>query len=81
MKSSFNRIEERRIAYLVKQWLFLKEKLRNSFEVVAIELSEQVEINGYQFNFKIDRIDEVYPDKKRLMIDYKSGSSSKEDWL
>ena len=49
--------------------------------MVAVESSQQIEIGGHLFHFKLDRIYELCVDKKKLIIDYKTGFAAKEDWI
>lgn len=79
--SGFNQIEERRLVNLIEKWLYWQEKPRSAFKIGALELSEQIELLGYQFRLKMDRVDELCANGKQIIIDYKSGLVSEKDWL
>ena len=46
-----------------------------------MELSEQIELLGYQFRLKMDRVDALCESGKQVIIDYKSGLALEKDWL
>ena len=74
----FERIEAERLSHLVNAWREL-ELARPDFDVVAIEQDIEVEIGGIRIRARVDRIDQA--GESRIVIDYKSGRSSINDWL
>lgn len=76
----FLKMEINRNQNLVLEWLINFELARSDFTVLKQEKSETAEINGLTLNLKIDRVD-VTPDKKYVLIDYKSGEAKPGDWL
>jgi ATP-dependent helicase/nuclease subunit B len=76
----FLKMEKNRNQNLALEWLINFELARNDFTVLKPEKSETTKINGLTLNLKIDRIDET-PDKKHVLIDYKSGEAKPGDWL
>jgi ATP-dependent helicase/nuclease subunit B len=76
----FLKMEKNRNQSLALEWLINFELARNDFTVLKPEKSETAKINGLTLNLKIDRIDET-PDKKYVLIDYKSGEAKPGDWL
>ncbi len=76
----FLEMEKTRNQNLILEWLVNFELARSDFTVLKQEKSETAKINGLTLNLKIDRIDET-PDKKYVLIDYKSGEAKPGDWL
>ncbi|WP_226702979.1 PD-(D/E)XK nuclease family protein [Microbulbifer elongatus] len=84
----FWEIELQRLERLVQQWLDL-ETNRPAFTVEKIEWDQQVSINGLQFNLRLDRLDTLVSQAvstsdiapQALVIDYKTGQPSINDWL
>ncbi len=72
-------LEEQRLAALLKEWLVV-ERQRNAFSVVQREQDVTLEIAGLRLQLRVDRVDQL-PDGSRVIIDYKSGSCSVQDWL
>ncbi|MBI5427464.1 MAG: PD-(D/E)XK nuclease family protein, partial [Nitrospinae bacterium] len=75
----FAEMERSRLESLLGEWLN-KELLRPDFEVVAIERKETIGIAGYNFNLRIDRVDET-PHGHKILIDYKTGQIKPNGWL
>lgn len=75
--AEFARIETERLAGVVALWREL-EVSRPDFEVVAVEHDIEVELGGIRVGARIDRIDQSQD--ARIVIDYKSGRSSINDW-
>jgi len=69
----FTALLRERLIALVREWLEI-EKQRASFEVVALEQDEQVELAGVSLRLKVDRIDAL-EDGSRIVLDYKTGKS------
>jgi ATP-dependent helicase/nuclease subunit B len=76
----FLKMEKDRNQNLALEWLINFELVRNDFTVLKQEKSETSKIKGLTLNLKIDRIDET-PDKKYVLIDYKSGEAKPGDWF
>lgn len=75
-------LEAQRQTQLILGWL-AHEKSRQPFSVIAIEESHRVKINGYTLQLRLDRVDEINntSDKPyQLLIDYKTGQCSLNDW-
>lgn len=72
-------MEQQRLHRLMDQWLAL-EAGRPAFSVEKIEWEQQVAIGGLQFNLRLDRLDRLAGGEE-LVIDYKTGQTSINDWL
>jgi ATP-dependent helicase/nuclease subunit B len=81
LNSGFTRIERKRLIRLVETWLEHTEKPRNAFRVTGIEVSQTVKLGGRQYKFKLDRVDELEDTGQKVVIDYKTGPVSREDWF
>jgi ATP-dependent helicase/nuclease subunit B len=79
ISASYWRLERQRLVALLNEWLSV-EGQRSDFTVAAREEAFELELNGLPLRLRVDRIDEL-PDGSRVIIDYKSGSSSVQDWL
>ncbi|MBD2857658.1 PD-(D/E)XK nuclease family protein [Spongiibacter sp. KMU-158] len=70
-------IEKQRVATLVSSWILQKETQRLSdFRVIEMESERRIEIFGINLRLRLDRVDEIETSdgKKRLVIDYKTGT-------
>jgi probable DNA repair protein len=76
---AFARLEQRRLAELLQQWLVL-EKARAPFTVLAREQAHTLGLGGLMVNARIDRIDQL-ADGRCVIIDYKTGIPSEADWF
>ena len=63
----------------MSEWLAL-EKKRPPFQVIEQETERSLELSGLRLRLKIDRIDQL-EDGGQLLIDYKTGMTSIQDWL
>jgi probable DNA repair protein len=73
-------LEKARLCKLVWDWLQI-EKKRDPFSVVTSEKSTEITLNELTYSVRVDRIDEVLPNKK-LIIDYKTGKNNDtNDWF
>ncbi|WP_226661195.1 PD-(D/E)XK nuclease family protein [Microbulbifer aggregans] len=72
-------MEQQRLQRLMEQWLDL-ESQRPGFKVEKIEWEQRVEINGLKFSLRLDRLDQL-ANGEHLVIDYKTGQPSINDWL
>lgn len=79
MVRAYWRLEEQRLTALLLEWLSV-ERLRSDFSVVALEHEIALELTDLPLHLRVDRIDQL-PDGSRVIIDYKSGASSVQDWL
>jgi probable DNA repair protein len=79
LSGRFAEIERQRLMRLARDWLEV-EKQRSGFTVVATEDKRRVEIGGFGFNTRLDRVDQVQ-DGRRIVIDYKTGAVSVSAWL
>lgn len=66
------RIEKRRIASLMGEWIAFEKERTEPFELVATEAGGEVDAFGIPLRIKVDRIDNI--DGKRIIIDYKTGT-------
>ncbi len=81
LASGFNRIEQRCLVNLIEKWLFLHERKRSAFQIDSLEKIMQVELVEHFLQLKIDRIDTLCVNDKRLLIDYKMGAVTEKDWF
>jgi ATP-dependent helicase/nuclease subunit B len=72
-------LEQARLQKLLFTWLNL-EKTRAPFVVFAQESRQEMQLGPYRLQLQIDRIDQL-PDKRFIMIDYKTGRSQPADWF
>lgn len=72
-------IERERLIELLSYWASF-ESTRTRFRVKAIELSREINIKGLVIRGRIDRIDEL-PDGREVVLDYKSASADRNDWI
>jgi ATP-dependent helicase/nuclease subunit B len=79
MNETFQSLEKDRLFKLTNQWLAL-EKERPSFEVIATEEWQQLNLAGLVINMRADRIDRLTNGEK-WVIDYKTGSPSTNEWF
>ena len=74
LSGRFAEIEQQRLVRLARAWLD-EEETRDGFTVIAIEDKRRIEIGGFEFNARLDRVDQVQ-DGRRIVIDYKTGAVS-----
>lgn len=72
-------LEAKRLGALLHEWLAI-ERTRGEFVVYQREQDVTLQLQQLQISLRVDRID-VLPDGSRVIIDYKSGISSIQDWL
>ena len=75
----FSIMEQERTVSLLTGWMN-QELLRSDFTVQYTEKKETIIVNNLKLNLRMDRID-VTPEKKIILIDYKTGSINTNDWL
>jgi ATP-dependent helicase/nuclease subunit B len=75
------RVERDRLVRLGREWLE-KERLREPFDVVALEQKRAVSFGGVTVNVKLDRMDRLHAEPGgRAILDYKTGPVNVGDWL
>lgn len=75
----FAELERARLGRLALEWLAI-ERARPPFAVVAIEDRRDLEVAGLSLDARIDRMDRL-ADGTHLLVDYKSGNVTRQDWL
>jgi len=74
----FTEIERQRLFALSKNWLMMEYE-RAPFSVVHQEYKSVFNIDNFEIDIKIDRIDQL-ENQHQLIIDYKTGYASSSDW-
>lgn len=74
----FTELEQQRLEQLLKQWLMI-ESDRSDFKVIATEEWKTILFEDIELHLRVDRIDEL-ADGRCVIIDYKTGPVSKNDW-
>lgn len=77
--TAYWQLEGLRLASLLHEWLTV-ERQRSAFSVVQREQDITLELAQLEFRLRVDRVDQL-PDGSRVIIDYKSGTSTVQDWL
>lgn len=72
-------LERQRLLDLLLRFITL-EKLREPFEVVALESKTQCRMGPLDFTLRIDRVDKL-ANGEELVIDYKTGQTQISQWL
>ncbi len=75
----FTVLEEERLVRLISLWL-QREKGRSAFTVVGREQTRVVEVGGLPLETRPDRVDRLL-DGGLVVIDYKTGRSSRRKWF
>lgn len=70
--------EHRRLSRLLDDWLTL-ELQRGPFTVVELEHAVSIDVGGLTIRAKLDRLDRL-PDGRHVLLDYKTGDASPQDW-
>jgi probable DNA repair protein len=78
MPRRYLELEEQRLTELIAKWLEY-EATRVAFEVAETEVKRTVPLDGLTFDLRLDRLDRLN-DGTLLVIDYKSGNVSPNDW-
>ena len=73
-------LEKGRVARLVRRWLEEVEMERAPFTVKEVEAERTITVGGLDMGLRIDRIDTI-GDGGEVLIDYKTGRCSRDDWL
>jgi ATP-dependent helicase/nuclease subunit B len=74
----FTELEQQRLEQLLKQWLLIEHD-RSAFKVIATEEWQTVLFQDIELHLRVDRVDEL-ADGRCVIIDYKTGVVSKNDW-
>ena len=74
----FINIERERLTGLLLEWLEV-EASREDFTVKELEQAYELTLGGISFSLRVDRVD-VLPDGQNIIVDYKTGKSTKGDW-
>ncbi len=74
----FTELEQKRLEQLLKQWLLI-ESDRSDFKVIATEEWKTILFEDIELHLRVDRVDEL-ADGRCVIIDYKTGPVSKNDW-
>jgi probable DNA repair protein len=72
-------LEMERLRKLLLDWLSF-EATREPFEVESLEKVDKREVGGLDIEFRIDRVDSIGK-LGHVVIDYKTGKCSRNDWL
>lgn len=73
-------LEKERVADILREWIKVAESERGDFIVEKREYTTDITIEGLKITARLDRID-MMDDGKKIIIDYKTGECSKNDWL
>jgi ATP-dependent helicase/nuclease subunit B len=74
----FTELEQQRLEQLLKQWLLI-ERERSDFKVIATEEWKTILFEDIELHLRVDRVDEL-ADGRCIILDYKTGVVSKNDW-
>jgi len=72
--------EKPRLQTLLRGWLELEAKRPEPFAVIEREEQRVGEISGIRFNYIVDRLD-MTGDGRTFVVDYKTGSVNRKDWM
>jgi len=72
--------EQPRLIRLLDEWLTTEAQRPSAFSVLEREEERRAEFAGISFSYIIDRVD-ILDDGRTLIIDYKTGNVTKNDWL
>jgi exodeoxyribonuclease-5 len=81
LPTTFRQLEANRLQRLCLEWLAVerfdpsKPSPRQPFRVIACEEKHTVSLGQLRINLVIDRIDELIEDGRRIVLDYKTGST------
>jgi hypothetical protein len=72
-------LEAQRLQTSILRFIELDKK-RDEFEIVARELKLDLNLNGFEFEVRLDRVDKL-ANGEHVVIDYKTGYTQKTGWL
>ncbi len=81
LAATFRKLEANRLQRLCLEWLTVERNdpanlnQRQPFRVVACEEKHTVSLGQLRINLVIDRVDELIVDGRRIVLDYKTGST------
>ena len=78
MPARYLELERLRLTHLISEWLRY-EATRIPFTVVGVEAPKVITIQGLSLRLRLDRIDRL-TDGSTLVIDYKTGDVSTNEW-
>jgi exodeoxyribonuclease-5 len=73
------KIEKTKLIKLISKWLEYEANRGSAFDIFELEKKFSVNLNQFQFNIKVDRIDIIEKDK--IIIDYKTGAINSKEAL
>ena len=79
-KQTLLHYERKRLSSLLLEWMKLELLRPIPFKVVERELKGQAQLAGVSYRYIIDRVDELI-DGRRVVVDYKTGSVDRKDWV
>ncbi|WGL16982.1 PD-(D/E)XK nuclease family protein [Microbulbifer bruguierae] len=79
LPAAFWQLEQTRLRDIFEQWLPLEQD-RPGFAVTGVESDLTVTLAGLTFTLRLDRLDTLH-EGEQLVIDYKTGQTSVNDWL
>lgn len=79
LEGNFRALEEKRLSALADEWLTI-EAARGDFTPAPAEAEQELNIGGLRLRARPDRLDQL-PDNGELVIDYKTGKVTSNDWL
>ncbi len=77
--AAYCQLERQRLTSLLTEWLAV-ERERSAFLVVQREKDFTLQLGQLIIKLRVDRVDQL-PDGSRVIIDYKSGACTVQDWL
>lgn len=80
LSKRFIELEKRRLVSVLQGWIAIELSREVGFRVKALEAQKEIEIGGLKINGRVDRVDELEGGGEAI-IDYKSGSPDRYDWL
>jgi len=79
-KLSLLKHERPRLQKLLLAWLKEEDKRPTNFSVIEREEQREGELGGIRYRYIIDRLD-ITDDGRSVIIDYKTGTVNRNDWI